>query len=1072
MPIQLNWLNSAPSYLNGGSFSAQGVTNLSDGSVVVVGYFQHTVDFDPGPDTFNLTTTAYYGIFVAKYTNQGKLAFAYGFSESNPLFFDENFESANAVTADADDNIYVTGSFRGTVDFDPDSDKAVLSTGGVSGNNFIACYTKNGKLKFAKDITKGTGEFVESYSIALDKQKNIYVTGVFQGSSVDFDPGPDSTKFSAVEDDIFFAKYDSAGNYIFAKTLGGDKNDEVGKIAVDSKKNILICGGFASGSVDFDPGIAKHILKRNGSKEEMFFAKYDSMGNYVFAKNVGNYQTNFANSIAVDKNDGFVLTGYFYGTNVDFDINNPGTHLLTSNGTNDIFVARYNSSGSCVFAFNIGNAGGGDNGLDIAFDSNQNIICTGAYGGSNVDFDPSDKVYKIKSAKSNNYYIAEYNYNGNFLSAVGLNGGVYADDFQVICLHVTIANKILVGGFYKDSFDADAGPDSTILTAPAATMFVAKYDNEENFLGVIHGDNYYDYTFPYINVSSSAIDKKGNIYVCGHFEGSFDFDPGKNKHILASTENIYGSESQNSFFAKYDKNGNLIFAKGITGGDNFANDIAVDNKENIYLTGLCDGFTDFDPDSNVYFLNKSDTAQPYKYYNYFIAKYDVNGNLVYAKGDGNGLSIFFKVSSIALDTKSNICIAGVLDKSIDFDPGPNKHILNGGDGLGNMFIAKYDSAGNYAFAYCIKSSNSRGGINDLKFDNKNNIIVTGTFSGTNVDFNPGPNNFLLSSGNIYDEGFISKYKNDGSFINAIDIDGQDYSYSNFSHLTTDSLNNIYIAGSSTKAADFDPGPDSAHLTQAHETFFASYNNKLQFRFLKGLEGLENYNSYTEQNSLNSIVLDKNNNIYVAGQFTSAYIDCDAGPDTALLRNKNLYGNVLFLAKYDTVGNYIYSFEFTGDSAQGNNSSAAIMVDTDGKIDYTGTFKVKINFGLGTKKQYAIPTTNHGDIFIAQYKPALAQSAIATAQNASREINDNTVKIYPNPITDKINIQLNNIEQNNSTAIISLYDVNGKCLKTNEAAIINHNLNSSIILPQNLISGNYFIEIKIGEKRYFSDALVK
>ncbi|MEP6465707.1 MAG: hypothetical protein ABJB05_05355 [Parafilimonas sp.] len=54
-PIQLNWLNTAPSFLNGGSFAAQGVTNLSDGSVVVVGYFQHTVDFDPGPDTFNLT---------------------------------------------------------------------------------------------------------------------------------------------------------------------------------------------------------------------------------------------------------------------------------------------------------------------------------------------------------------------------------------------------------------------------------------------------------------------------------------------------------------------------------------------------------------------------------------------------------------------------------------------------------------------------------------------------------------------------------------------------------------------------------------------------------------------------------------------------------------------------------------------------------------------------------------------------------------------------------------------------------------------------------------------------------
>ena len=59
----------------------------------------------------------------------------------------------------------------------------------------------------------------------------------------------------------------------------------------------------------------------------MFFAKYDSNGNYIFAKNVGNYKANVANDIAVGKDDGFVLTGYFYGTQVDFDIDNPGTHL-------------------------------------------------------------------------------------------------------------------------------------------------------------------------------------------------------------------------------------------------------------------------------------------------------------------------------------------------------------------------------------------------------------------------------------------------------------------------------------------------------------------------------------------------------------------------------------------------------------------------------------------------------------------------------------------------------------------------------------------------------------------------
>ncbi len=1062
-PIQLKWLNTAPSYYNGGEFSAQGVTNLSDGSVVVVGYFQHTVDFDPGPDTFNLTTTAYYGIFVAKYTNQGKLAFAYGFSESNTSFFDENSESANAVTTDADDNIYVTGTFRGTVDFDPDSGKTILSTGGFSSNNFIACYTKNGKLKFAKDISKGASEYMSSNYITLDKHKNIYVAGQFDGTSIDFDPGPDSTNFTSVENDIFFAKYDSLGNYVFAKTMGGNANDDAYQIAVDSQSNILICGGFASNSVDFDPGPSKHILRKTGSQEDMFFAKYDSLGNYVFAKNVGNYKINIASGIAVGKDDDFVLTGNFYGTSVDFDITNPGIHVLTSNGSGDAFIAKYDYNGNCVFAFNIG-AGAYDEGLNIGFDTNYNIVCTGSFSGKNVDFDPSDKVYQIKNSQGG-YYIAKYDYSGNFISVIALSDTTHVNNMQVNCLHITPANKILVSGFYTNSFDADPGPDSTILTSPTSTMFVTKYDTNENYLGVISGNNYHDYAFPYTKMSSSTIDKNGNIYVCGQFYGSYDFDPGPNEDILSADKNE--TTYKNGYFAKYDKNGNLLFAKAITGGNNSANDIAVDNNENIYLTGVCDGSADFDPDSNIYYLNKNDTAL-YSPYNYFIAKYDANGNLVFAKGNSGGY--YLNVTSIALDGKNNFCIAGLLNNSTDFDPGPGVHILNGANGLGNMFIAKYDSSGNYVFAYCIESSNSRGDITDLKFDNENNIVFIGTFNGTNLDFDPGPNEFLLSSSNFYDAGFIAKYKNNGVFISAIAIDGQDYSYSNFSCLNTDNAGNIYISGSSTNVADFDPGPGTAFLSEAYEPFFASYNSKLQFRFLKGL--VTYGNSYTEGNIVNQICVDKNDNIYIAGGFSSANIDCDPGQDTALLVNEHYYnGNDLFIGKYDSLGNYIYGFKFTGDSAIGSNQSAAITVDRDGKIDYTGTFQTKINFALGAKKQYAIPTcvTNS---FVAQYKQTTTPSKISNVITQSKNIIYQQVKVYPNPIADKLNIQLNNVEQNNSIATISLYDVNGRCLQTNRINFTNHNLNTTIRLPQNLSSGNYFITIDVEGKSYHSNALIK
>jgi hypothetical protein len=303
---------------------------------------------------------------------------------------------------------------------------------------------------------------------------------------------------------------------------------------------------------------------------------------------------------------------------VDFDIDNPGTHLLTSNGAYDIFIAKYDYHGNYNFAFNIGNKSG-DIGSDIGLDSNENIVCEGVYGGSNVDFDPGPKVHNLKSSLYNNYYVAKYNPNGGFLSAISLYGNIYADSFRINCLHVTPANKILVGGFYAGSFNIDAGPDSTILTSPSATMFVIKYDDNENYLGVIHGDNYHDYAFSNIQVSSSAIDKSGNMYVCGKFYGSYDFDPGPNQYILSSPEASNGSIYQNGYFAKYGKDGRLLFAKALISGNNSPNRIAVDNNGDIYLTGVCDAFTDFDPDIHIHYLETSDSSI-HSSYNYFLAK--------------------------------------------------------------------------------------------------------------------------------------------------------------------------------------------------------------------------------------------------------------------------------------------------------------------------------------------------------------------------------------------------------------------------------------------------------------------
>jgi hypothetical protein len=1066
-PLQLKWLNTAQLYLNGGDFVAESVTSSPDGSTVVVGYFNHTVDFDPGPDSFNLTAVSRYDIFIAKYSDKGALLFAYGFGGGS-----SQFQSANSVAADANGNAYVTGSFSGDVDFDPGTGKAILSSPMSSTNNFLVCFGKNGKLKFAKNITATTDSDRYQYanSIVLDKNKNIYVGGSFWATSVDFDPGINNTALKGIKKDIFFAKYDSLGNFVFVKTMGGTSFDEVNKIALDKNNNILICGDFESGAIDFDPDTSSHILSLKG-KQDLFFAKYDANGNFIFAKNIGGTASDNANAIAIGTDNNFVITGYFSGKSIDFDPGNGKHHLLTSNGNIDAFIVKYDTGGNCVFAFNIGSSSSNDLGKDLGLDSNNNIICTGSFSGNTVDFDPGKDTFQIKNSAYGYNFIATYTYDGDFLlaGAIGNEDQLTNSYSDINCLHVTATGNILLGGYYNHNIDADAGLDHTILYSPSSTMVVYKYDNKGQFINVINTNNYFNYYNASSTIASSALDKEGNVYVAGAFNGRFDFDPGPGTYLLESLDDYKAS----GFFAKYSRSGKLIFAKALIGGSVIINDIAVDGNENVYLTGYGNSTTDFDPTDSVQQLYNGDSTYAKYSYGYFYAKYNNTGELVFAKGEGHSYGIDF--TSIAVDQLKNIYLAGHFNGSLDFDPGPDHHSLNAGSSY-SIFFSKYDSSGNFIY---VKSMQSSAGTystpTDLKLNSKNEIVITGDVSGQNIDFDPGPQTYFLSSFGGTTAGFISTYKNNGSFISAFSVGTTKTGLTNFYSINLDNRDNIYVSGFSTGDADFDPGAATVTLPGLQGMCFASYTNKNKLRFLKGISSYNNYDFYN--NGLTTISLDKSGNIYVAGNFESQNIDCDPGPDTALLVNEHYNSdsyssNEIFLAKYDSAGNYIYSYNFDGDSAVGYNHSVAIMIDGDGNVDYSGFATTKLNFSTGAKKVYLQPTSLSFNIFVAQYKPTTTQSKNFNSLTTTKNVLDKQVKVYPNPIKDYLNIQLSNINQNNATAIIGLYDANGKQLQANKATFSNHNLNTTIRLPQNLSSGNYFIGIEVEGKTYYSDVLIK
>ncbi|MBK8617477.1 MAG: SBBP repeat-containing protein [Anaerolineales bacterium] len=209
-------------------------------------------------------------------------------------------DDGTSVAVDSSGNVYTTGWFIGTADFDPGVGTADLTAAGLA-DVFVSKLDRNGNFVWAKGMG-GAGTDAGS-SITVDSNGSVYTTGNYAGLS-DFDPGPGVADLTATGlADVFVSKLDSNGNFVWAKSMGGEIYDRGAGIAVDSSGNIYTTGAFTTGSyvlnADFDPGPDTAYLTSAG-QQDIFISKLDSNGNYVWAKSMGGTDYDYANGISVD----------------------------------------------------------------------------------------------------------------------------------------------------------------------------------------------------------------------------------------------------------------------------------------------------------------------------------------------------------------------------------------------------------------------------------------------------------------------------------------------------------------------------------------------------------------------------------------------------------------------------------------------------------------------------------------------------------------------------------------------------------------------------------------------------
>ena len=431
-----------------------GVAVDASGNVYVAGGFQGTADFDPGPGTANLTSAGESDIFVAKFDPGGNLVWAKQMSG----IFDEE---AYSLTVDSGGDVYTTGTFWGTVDFDPGPGVFNMTYGGV-GDIFVSRLDTNGNFVWAKQLGNGS-----AYAITVDAGGNVYTTGFGNG---DFDPGPGTFFLPLIGfNDLFVSKLDSHGDFVWARGIGGTGFDGGWDIAVDGGGNVYTTGAF-QGTVDFDPGPGVSSLTSAGDYDA-FVLKLDTNGDFVWVKATGGTGPDYGYGLALDASGNIYRSGSFAGA-VDFDPG-PGVSSLTSAGGGDAFVSKLDTNGSFVWAKGMGGPGHDQAGF-VTLDAVGNLYLGGVFRGT-VDFDPGAGTYNLTSAGLNDLFAARLNTYGGLAWAKSVGG---PDNEFGLTIALDAGGSLYASGSYKGTADFDPGPGTHNLTsAGGEDPFVLKLEN-------------------------------------------------------------------------------------------------------------------------------------------------------------------------------------------------------------------------------------------------------------------------------------------------------------------------------------------------------------------------------------------------------------------------------------------------------------------------------------------------------------------------------------------------------------------------------------------------------------------
>lgn len=961
---ELVWVVQLPGDGNQNAFT---VNVDGAGNIVVSGYFEQTVDFDPGPGVASHSSPSGMSAFLMKLSPAGTLLWVKPFINPDGTSF-----IASVAIDETNNNIFISGQITGTADTDPSAATVNLVSAGFS-DIWVAKFDPTGNYLNAVRAGGGGADFPKN--ITLDENKDVIVGGTFSGT-VDLDPGPGTTTFTSNGgDDVFIQKLSNGLGYVWAKQISATSQFYLGGLSTDASNNIIFNGSFF-GTADFDPNAGTFNL--SGVNGDFFITSFSAAGDLNWAKRAGSLGLETGDVLSVDGSGNIYVAGGYYE---QFDINPNAPVEIAPSGQSgtELYFAKFANDGSLLWFQPIPSEDFVSP-VHLNIDGNNNIYIAGDWNGE-VNFSTNFCIDGKRVTHDNALaFVVKFTPTSDigcfgFLEqpepvVTGCEGQeVFISARAGGTTHITYQWQIFDGTWDNlNDQESNAGingyegtntPYLEIDPVPGGQVGDIRVVVNGDGVSTIYSNTVIFSTAPtppvpgvtatsgcgpgYYGLQAYGTSSDFNWYIDDALVDDVhtsDFSYFFNSNaIVGVTATDAGCESNKSVVAintdACSQPPGLVWVNQLGPGLIIPVGMVTDGNHDIYIAGQFYDAVDFDLGSGNFTLTPNGTSDS------FVAKYKADGAFLWAKQTD------MDIMDVAVGGGEDVYYVGNFEGTVDFDPGPGTFDMTVSGSGSDMAVVYLETDGQFEWAIQLRGTSGENGnhiraVTDTPLEE---IVITGSFTRT-VDFDPGTGTAnLTSASSAGPDIFVAKYDETGALMWAKRM-GSTAFVERGHDVEVDGAGNIYTVGVFQTTVDFNPNAGTDSHTSAGQTdgFIQALDAAGNFRWAKTIGSIG-------ADEAISVDVDDAGNPVIGGHF-SGVVDFDPGGGTS-----NVNGGPSFILKLTAAGNFDWARGIGGDLVK-------VLVGPTNEVFVTGSYEGDIDVDPGPDV-YTLETAVTADIYLSQ-----------------------------------------------------------------------------------------------------------